>query len=71
MLLGVCFGLACAGGRIRILPVALFAALAGLGFTGDELGWAEPARIAIDAAFLATAALLIVSLLSGPKRQRL
>lgn len=57
---GIGLGLALASPERRHAapPLILLAALAGLGMLGDEAGWAEPLRIAIDAAFLLAAALL-------------
>jgi hypothetical protein len=61
--LGLCLGalLAKRLGRSPLMVVALasLAVFAIAGYCGDQLGWSEPVRTAIDGAFLALAVLLI------------
>jgi hypothetical protein len=65
---GIALGLALGTRRLRIalVPLALMAALAGLGMLADTSRWSEPLKVALDAAFLLAALSVAVVLWRSP-----
>lgn len=61
---GIALGLALSARKLRIAaaPLALMAALAGLGMLADTYGWPEPLKLAVDGVFL-LAALAVAAVL--------
>lgn len=60
--IGLGYALAAREWRAALAPFAVMAGLAALGMLADSSGWAEPARIAIDAGFLLAGALVVRAL---------